>query len=171
MMDTPEIGYFGRPIRRGEARAARRRFLEPARQIRIAHWRRGDLSDLSADSFLRFVVELPGMGIVGLFRSSEILEEAPDLPPAVRSELRSIFRWFNANLPAPRRLPRTAICWFRADATDSIQTLRRLIEFYRMMGHPIWMLATHNPGRIVYRDRMQVAAIPYPDRRTTSSAL
>ena len=79
--------------------------------------------------------------------------------------------WFNANLPVPRRLPKNAICWLRADAGESLDRLRTLIEVYRLMGHPVWTQATATPGRVVYRDDFQVAAVPYPDRRTTSTAM
>ena len=39
-----------------------------------------------------------------------------------------------------------------------------------MLGYPVWMQATRNPGRVVYQDDYQVAAVPYADRRTTASA-
>ena len=166
------MGYFKRPVRRRAARRSKLAFLEPARNISLADWQQCDPSvPPAADSFLRFVVELPRIGKVGPFRSIEAIENADDPPAATRSELRAIFRWFNANLPAPRRLPKNAICWFRADATESLQRLRALIEIYRLAGHPVWMQATPNPGRVVYRDEFQVAAVPYPDHRTTSSKM
>ncbi len=165
------MGYFKRPVRRSVARRTKHAFLEPARDILAADWQQCDPSVRpAADSFLRFVVELPSIGKVGLFRSSESIEKDEDLPAATRSELRAVFRWFNANLPVPRRLPKSAICWFRADANDSIERLRALVEVYRLAGHPVWMQASRNPGRVVYRDEYQVAAVPYADRRTTSSA-
>jgi hypothetical protein len=115
------MGYFKRPVRRDAARRNKLAFLEPAREIRIADWQKCDPSVLpAAESFLRFVVELPSIGKVGLFRASESIENADDLPSATRSELRAAFRWFNANLPVPRRLPSSAICWFRADADESL---------------------------------------------------
>jgi hypothetical protein len=68
-------------------------------------------------------------------------------------------------------LPRTAVCWFRADAAESLKRLRTIIEIYRLAGFCVWMQASTAPGRIVYRDDYQVAAVPYRDRRTTSSKL
>jgi hypothetical protein len=108
---------------------------------------------------------------MGLFRISECIEDSPDLPAAARSQMRAAFHWFNANLPAPRRLPKTAICWFRADAKQSLRQIRTLIEIYRLLGYPVWMQATRSPGRVVYRDEYQVAAVPHRDRRVTSSAM
>jgi hypothetical protein len=166
------MGYFKRPIRRGAARLARLTFVEAAREVRASDWRRCDgLIRSPANSFLRFVIEDPQVGRCGLFRSSELLEDAQDFPLAARSELRAVFRWFDANLPAPRRLPKDAVCWFRSDASKSLERLRALVEFYRLMDHPVWMQATRNPGRVVYRDAYQVAAVPYADRHTTLSAL
>ena len=166
------MGYFKRAVRRGASRRSKLAFLEPAREILAADWQQCDPSvPPAADSFLRFVVELPSIGKVGLFRSSKSIENAEDLPAATRSELRAVFRWFNTNLPVPGRLPRSAICWFRTDADESLERLRSVVEIYRLAGYPVWMQATRNPGRVVYRDEYQVAAVPYPDRRTTSSAM
>ena len=165
------MGYFKRPIRRSAARRSRLVFARSAPVIRIADWQRCDPTvPPAADSFLRFVVEQPSIGRVGLFRSDGI-ENARELPAAARSELRGVLRWFEANLPVPRRLPRSAVCWFRADADESLARLRVLVEIYRLMGYPVWMQATQNPGRVVYRDEYQVAAVPYADRKTTSSAM
>ena len=165
------MGYFKRSIRRAAARRSRLAFVTAACQIRLADWQQCDPSaPPAADSFLRFVVERPSIGRVGLLRSS-CIDNANDLPAATRSELRAVLRWFDANLPVPRRLPRSAVCWFRADADESLQRLRVLVEIYRLMGYPVWMQATRNPGRVVYRDEYQVAAVPYADRRTTSSAM
>ena len=63
------------------------------------------------------------------------------------------------------------MCWFRADSVECIQRLRVLIEAYRMAGYAILMQATQTPGRVVYQDDVQVAAIPYPDRHRTPTAL
>jgi hypothetical protein len=163
------MGYFKRPIRRGPARLKRLAFLNPTRGVRAADWRQCDPAiPPQAGSFLRFVVERPRVGKVGLFRWSRSVDGAADVPAAAQSVLRATFRWFNANLPVPRRLPRNAICWFRADANESLARLRTLVEIYRLVGYPVWVQATRNPGRVVYRDEYQVAAVPYPDRRTTA---
>lgn len=164
------MGYFKRPLRRSEAQADRLAFLEPARELPPHAWRRcGPAVRPAADSFLRFVVEQPGDGAVGLFRCCELLESAEDLPASARSQARAAFRWFTKHLPVPRRLPRNAVCWFRAGAAESLGRIRVLIEVYRMVGRPVWMQATRTPGRVVYQDEYQVAAVAYRDRRRTSS--
>jgi hypothetical protein len=165
------MGYFKRKLHRQTARLERLAFFEPAREICAKDWRHCDLTSEPAAAFLRFVVDHPADGRIGLFKSSDLVEEAEDLPASARSVLRELFRWFNANLPVPRRLPRNAVCWFRSDATSSLERLRKLIEVYRLMGVQVWMRATQTPGRVVYRDAYQVAAVPYRDRRVTSSVM
>lgn len=151
---------------------ARLEFLQLARDIGAGAWHHCDPTTKPApDSFLRFVIERPRVGKIGLFQSSRSIEEAETIPAAVRSELRKTFRWFNTNLPVPRRLPKDAICWFRADADEFLKRLWTLVEVYRLVGRPVLMQATRNPGRVVYSDEHQVAAIPYRDRRTTSTAM
>jgi hypothetical protein len=166
------MGYFKRPIRRSTARHARRALVEPAREIPARGWQRCD-DDIvpEPDTFLRFVFEQPGVGKVGLFQASACIDSSDALPAAARSQFRIALKWFNTHLPVPRRLPRTAVCWFRADAAESLTRLRTIVEIYRMAGFPVWMQATTAPGRIVYRDDYQVAAVPYRDRRMTSSTL
>ena len=166
------MGYFKRPIRRGPARRARLALLEPARGIRPDDWRLCDPGVRPpVDSFLRFVIERPDGSRVGLFRWSRVVHESIDLSPAARSGLRAVFRWFDAHMRVPPGLPKNAVCWLRADAAELVERLRMLAEFYRLAGRPVWMLATRTPGRVVYRDEHQVAAVPYPDRRTTAGTL
>jgi hypothetical protein len=163
------MGYFKRPIRRGRARQARLANLEPARDISIANWAPCDLiKGTESVRFLRFAIDHPGIGKVGLFRSADVLEEDCDFTPAVNSQLRSILNWFNENLPAPDHLPKRAVCWFRSDATESLRRIRDLVELYRQADRFVWMQVARNPGRVVYRDAYQVAAVPYRDRRTTA---
>jgi hypothetical protein len=166
------LGDFKRPVRRSAARRERLAHLEPARKIDATRWRScdGQLS-IPRESYLRFVVQQSTGKFVGLFRSDDLLDAATDLPASVRAQVRLTYNWFNENLSVPRRMPRNAVCWFRSDAVESIDRLRVLIEAYRMAGHAILMQATQAPGRVVYQDEMQVAAVPYRDHRKTSSAL
>ena len=84
------MGYFKRPIHRSTARRARRALVEPAREIPTRDWQRCE-DDIvpAAETFLRFVVERPARGNVGLFQSSASIDDAADaLPAAVRSQFR-----------------------------------------------------------------------------------
>ena len=166
------MGYFKRPVRRGAARRARLAHVEPARDIDPTQWRPCE-SDFSTrrQSYLRFVVQQRRGTWIGLFQSSDLLDSTTDLPASVRSQVRVTFKWFSQHLSFPGRLPPNAVCWFRADAVECIQRLRVLIEAYRMAGHAILMQATQVPGRVVYQDDIQVAAVPYSDRHRTATAL
>ena len=68
-------------------------------------------------------------------------------------------------------MPRNAICWIRSDAAESLKRLRMLVELYRLAGYPVWMQTSQNPGRVVYRDEYQIAAVPYVDQPSTISTM
>ena len=165
------MGYLNPPIRRGRAREQKRAFVDAARGVDPALWTTaGDLRAVPADAYLRFAVRQASGEMVGLFQSSALVKEDPGVPPAALSQARRTFRWFNRHLAVPQRLPTSAVCWFRADATDCVDRVRTLVEVYRLAGHTVWMLATRSPGRVVYRDDHQVAAIPHGGRRPVPTA-
>jgi hypothetical protein len=163
------MGYFKRPIRRSKGRTESRSFRDAARELDPGRWTTNFAIERSAkDRFLRFVVQVPGGRYVGLFRASELIE-GDDVLPAVASRARACFNWFNRNMGFPHGVQKTAICWFRSDATDFIDHLRELIEIYRLAGYPVWMHATTRPGKILFEDKYQVMAIPRRETRWTSS--
>lgn len=159
------MGYFKRPIRRRAARAAADALREGTRDVAPTdrRWRR------RGPAFVRFVIDAPGRGHVGLFQTSDLIEEDEALPPAARRALADAYRWFNDHFPMPPRQPPEAVFWFRESAREPIARLRTIVECHRLAGRPIVMLATHAPGRIVYQDDVQVAAVPYGDQRRTTS--
>ena len=159
------MGYLKRRIRRSSARRAKLALLDVGRDISPSEWTECS-ADLISDKtgFLRFVIQTGPGSFVGLFRSSELLEGDESLPPSVRSQTRADFKWFDRHLAAPSRLPQSAVCWFRGDATPVIARIRTLIEAYRMCGHQVLMQGSTDPGRVVYRDAHQVAAIPHGRR-------
>lgn len=164
------MGYFRKPIRRASARKAKLAHLEPARDISPSEWRQCNPSSLRSDrGYVRFVVDHPSEGRRGLFRSSELIEDDIELPAGTRTEFRTVLRWFNKKLTPPRRLPQNAVCWFRADAADFIKQMRTLVELYRLADRQVLMQSTRRPGRIVYRDAFQVAAVPHRNGATSTS--
>lgn len=167
------MGYFKKQVRRGKARDERRAFVEPARSIDPARWvlctRR--LLRPARDRYVRFVVLNPSGNTIGLFQSSELLRAQTDWPASAKSTCKATFAWFNRAFLVPKRLPATAVCWFRADAVELVERMRTLVELYRLAGYQVLMRTTAAPGRIVYRDEHQVAAVPYTDRHVTSNAV
>jgi hypothetical protein len=163
------MGYFRKPIRRGTARKKKRAFVDVARSVNPDGWTSDfNLTHAARDTFLRFLVDHPDKNAVGPFQSSNLLVDDPTLPASTHSRCRAIFRWFNLNIRHPGRLPRRAVCWFRADADECLKRIRELIEIYRVANHTVWMQSTTRPGRIVYQDEHQIAAVPFTDRRVTA---
>ena len=165
------MGYLRRPIRRKRARVEKFAHLNAARTIDPAQWTTCiDLCEVPSDTFLRFIVHHHETGWTGLFRSNDLIEQDDsELPPSVKSRLRSVYRWFDQNLIAPRGIVPAAIFWFRADASQCIDQLRELIEIFRMDGHHVFMQATTEPGVIVHRDANQIAALVKSNGRITTS--
>jgi hypothetical protein len=88
-------------------------------------------------------------------------------------QLDKVEKWFQENLPVPKRLaisskPRRkaqAISWFRATATEHIGRMRELqavLENYDIL---VDMLRERRPGYLVYQDEHQVVAYPFSETR------
>lgn len=85
------------------------------------------------------------------------------LPPDIARPARQAMRWFNDELPVPRLGKQNAICWFRASQQEMIDRAFDLIAALRAAGHQVQQLQTDRPGRCLYEDPYQVAAIPWRD--------
>lgn len=123
--------------------------------------------------YVRFIVLAPKpRRPFGLFRAEKSLLEDPTLPEWLRLPIDEHYRWFNRHLRRPfnavskrRRLPVTALCWFRPDAREHIAHARELAWLIAESGHPTAMIKCHCIGQIVYRDDAQVVAKPEIDTR------
>lgn len=159
------MGYFKTPLRRRSARADKHAFIGAAADVDPSRWTdRFDLRALDRQAYLRFVTRGATGGFVGLFRGSVLLDDVT-VPEFAQSLARGAFDWFNRHLAVPRGLPQEAVCWFRSDAAECVDRLRALVEAYRVVDRTVWMLTARRPGRIVYVDRHQVAAVPFADAR------
>ena len=122
----------------------------------------------AARPFVRFVV---GAGqddhrrLAGPFRFQDRAEYDELAPEWLRDELDRVFDWFNDALPVPpfRRceFPRTAVCWFRSDAGDTVARTWELAVLLREVGLPVRFIRSWEPGQIIYYDDTQIVA----DRR------
>jgi hypothetical protein len=165
------MGYFKPPLRRSAARRTKREMLDRCGPIVPSEWSSCPSAEaLKSESFVRFALNVGAGPGVGLFRSMHLLESDDSIPSSVQSQVRSTLRWFNLHVPVPKKLPRSAVCWFRGDSVDTIDRLWVLIEAYRMSGHAVLMQGARDPGRVVYHDDYQVAAIPR-GRRPVATAL
>ena len=73
--------------------------------------------------------------------------------------------WFNEHMNVPPfradSLSRRGVCWLRDDAHDAIRQLRVLEYLRGEVGLPTRTLVSRQPGRILYRDELQVVAVPW----------
>ncbi len=99
---------------------------------------------------------------MGIFRAAGRIELCAELADWTRQWLDDSLDWFNENLPVPQleEPDRNAIFWFRPQSKVVRETWQ-LVTILREEGVPVNLRATKTPGRIVYHDPLQIAAIPY----------
>jgi len=56
-----------------------------------------------------------------------------------------------------------AISWFRSSALKHISKMREYAEILQSHDVQVKQLVTERPGKIVYEDQYQIAAIPFQD--------
>lgn len=93
------------------------------------------------------------------------LQASGPLHQTLNDWLEDSLTWFDENLPVPswRLIPERAQFWYRADAQKFVSRMWDLVWLLREGGLRVDVLKTSTPGRIVYGDEHQIAAIP--DRR------
>ena len=115
--------------------------------------------------FIRFQTDLRaphGRSPLGLFYSTCRLTESRELPDYAEELLEESLQWFNQNLPVPRLASREGRClfWFRTDARELIEQVWTLVALMNEEGLYVHHRTTSRPGKIVYADDHQIAAIP-----------
>lgn len=100
---------------------------------------------------------------VGMYR----LLKSQDLTYDDERVLRDLKQWFNRNLHAPKRLDKdAAIFWFKPNVAGETElwnqavALAALLEKY---GDRLEIISTLRPGKVVYDDAVQIAAVPFND--------
>jgi len=99
---------------------------------------------------------------LGVFHAVSSFRHRANLPEWADEVLEQTLGWFNSNLPVPKseELDRRAIFWFSRQS-EAVREMWQLVSLFREEGVPVRMRRTDMPGRIVYRDDLQIAAIPY----------
>lgn len=99
---------------------------------------------------------------LGAFRAVPRVEARADLSEWTQALLQDTLDWFNVNLPVPQSdiMDRRAIFWFHRQSA-AVQEMWQLVSILRDEGVHVVLRRTDIPGRIVYRDDYQIAAIPY----------
>lgn len=120
--------------------------------------------------YIRFVAPVrlvEARADAGLF---SILDEAErDAPEWLRDAIEREVAWFNRCMPVPRRFGvRTrksdrrwaGVCWFRPEAREELRRAYALASLLCEAGVSVARIKSRRPGDIVYRDDVQVVAIP-----------
>jgi hypothetical protein len=82
------------------------------------------------------------------------------LPSEAEQKLRISLRWFRNNLCKPYLDVPEAISWFKYSAVECRRQVTQLACQLRALGVVVETAETSTPGRIVYEDRLQIAAVP-----------
>lgn len=124
--------------------------------------------------YLRFVVpendEDSGREM-GIFVAGGILNESGQLYDYEINIRKSLMLWFTNNLEVPdiqasesnHYSNPNAISWFKSSAVKHISKMREYIEILKSHDVPVKQLITDRPGKILYEDEFQIAAIPFKD--------
>lgn len=96
----------------------------------------------------------------GVFRAAGRLEQSGRLLDADLARLRRTLRWFGRHLPSPRLDASAAVFWFRSDAFECVRKVWDLVRLLDAHDARPLVITVDDPGQVVYRDHLQVAAIP-----------
>lgn len=131
---------------------------------------------MSQVDLIRFVVlEVENRSRVerGLLRGSSRLQKAGIFSAAEEEFLKETFKFFNTQLPKPKRMARAnrsgvepkAVSWFKPTAARFIARMQDLAAMLEAHGIHTKRLTTSKPGFVVYEDEYQVVAEAFSDRR------
>lgn len=107
----------------------------------------------------------------GLFTAMGDLEEKNVLYKYQENLQKEISTWFSKNLIAPKVLSshrcgkdkEKAISWFKQSAKTHIDQMRAYAQILEAHDILVKQIVTKKPGKIVYEDNYQIAAIPFAD--------
>ena len=101
-------------------------------------------------------------GRVGVFRAAHEFLRTKKYPEYVHQVVDESCDWFNDNLKVPRLRERhwRAVFWFHSDSNQLLARVWPLINVLNEQSIYVHKIRTETPGRIVYSDQFQIAAIP-----------
>jgi hypothetical protein len=108
---------------------------------------------------------------MGVFQAAYRLRDRGVFSIADQAAYFSLTGWFDVWLDVPTRFSRSrrpracpkAICWFKPEAINHIERVRRLAKLLERYGMRTRLLKTGKPRYIVYEDEHQVVAVPFSD--------
>ena len=101
----------------------------------------------------------------GIFAGAYELRDAHALDHATHDYLVSLLHWFEQNLPVPKKdsIEGRAVFWFCASAQESMRNVWALVTLLQENGYFVERYVCERPGKVIYSDSYQVAAVPYRD--------
>jgi hypothetical protein len=126
--------------------------------------------------YLRFVIDKHDEDSnepQGLFQAIADLRDDGHLSEEECVTVKKTFKWFNKNLPVPRRFSRSskrtaksvAISWFKPSAEACIKQMQELASILSIHDIPTKVIKTRRPGYVVYEDNYQIVAQPFSGRK------
>jgi len=99
---------------------------------------------------------------LGIFRAAGRLEDEGKVEFYLAESLSQTLAWFNKNLPVPRHdtIPPRSLFWFDSRNPESMNRIWDLVIWLRICDVFVAEIKCRDPGSIVYRDEVQVAAMP-----------
>ncbi len=122
--------------------------------------------------YLRFVVfrmDETSQVEQGVFMAMDELRHGNVLYPYEIELEKELFKWFNKNLKVPGTITdkygygTKAISWFKDSAYEHIDKMRSFVQILESHEYKIKQLKTNRPGKIIYEDDYQIAAVPFND--------
>jgi len=167
------MGYLRFKLRRSRCRAEIRAAYVRPLPAGLMEWVRASPQPPRGPRFVRLatdrVDEFSGEPL-GVFQVAYELKRSTDLLDEHRDAIEPLLAWFCANLPAPKSVTPQAIFWMCCDAEECVGKLWELVRVLQRCGVRVFMMQTDVPGKIAYRDDLQVAAIPFYDPPTRAAA-
>lgn len=117
--------------------------------------------------FLRFAVgrvDPDSHHPLGVFQAAYDLRNEHGRNSKVDRTLRPALNWFCENLTSPNDVADRAIFWFKSDAGECVGRIWEIIRVLASHDLFVWMMRSKAPGRVVYEDAFQVAAVPHRTR-------
>lgn len=117
------------------------------------------------DAYIRFQCRLrcryTGRPI-GIFVAAGRVQDRKGVPESTQEMLGDAISWFNQNLRVPALDDDQWRClfWFRSGSQEIIRRLWELTYLLQDEGIFIQKVRTCDPGRVIYQDEHQVAAVP-----------
>jgi hypothetical protein len=158
-----EVGYFKRKRDRGRALLERERLERQGLEHGTWELVTDQLPEPSRARYLRFRICAQNPRTphhLGVFSAPEEMARRR-LDPALIEALRAETAWFDEHLASPDLDRFDTVFFFRSDATECVRRAWHLVALIREAGLQVEMQVRALPGKVVYEDEHQVAALPW----------